>query len=249
MKVAVQLYTLRDECEKDFVGTLEKIAALGYDGVEFAGHWGGFKANELRELLDSIGLEASGSHVSVEMLRDNLEEILQYQQVIGSKHVICPYLEEERRRNLEDYSKLVPFFNKVGERCKQLNIAFSYHNHDFELEVFDTVKPLNHLLDETNAAYVNAEFDIYWLTKANELPSEWIKRYHGRTPLLHLKDMTVDDEKEFAELGTGGVDIKAAIEAGAESGVEWLIVEQDQCKGSPFDSIELSINYLKGILN
>src|SRR5690625_1033 len=101
------------------------------------------------------------------------------------------------------------------------------------------------LMGETNPEWVQTEFDIYWLTKAGEDPVEWIKRYHNRTPLIHLKDMTTDSEQFFAELGTGGVDLDGVIRQGSTSNVEWWIVEQDQSRQSPLVSVEQSLNDLK----
>ncbi|MGQ4668516.1 sugar phosphate isomerase/epimerase family protein, partial [Metabacillus halosaccharovorans] len=101
------------------------------------------------------------------------------------------------------------------------------------------------LLDETNPEWVKAEFDVYWLTKAGEDPVQWLKRYEGRTPLVHLKDMTTDGEMFFAELGTGGVNLDGVLNQGEQSNVEWFVVEQDRSRRSPLESVEISMNYLK----
>ncbi|WP_369345666.1 sugar phosphate isomerase/epimerase family protein [Caldalkalibacillus mannanilyticus] len=162
---------------------------------------------------------------------------------------MCPYLPPEQRKE-EDYRQLVNSLNKIGEHCKQEGITLCYHNHDFELELLSNGKTaLEMLLNETNPEWVKAEFDIYWLTRAGHDPVEWIKRYQGRTPLVHLKDMTTDAEKQFAELGTGGVDLHSVLEIGAESGIEWWIIEQDECKNPPLQCVEKSMNYLQNYRN
>ncbi|WP_368505169.1 sugar phosphate isomerase/epimerase family protein [Alkalihalophilus sp. As8PL] len=245
MKVAIQLFTLREACKEDFVGTLKKVAELGYDGVEFAGNWGGLEARELKALLDELGLQAAGSHVPLHMLENELDNVIQYQKEINSKFITCPILPEDRRGGISEYSQFAQRLNEIGKVCSDNGIQFSYHNHEFELEEIDGSKPLRILLDETDPKWVNAELDIYWLTKAGENPVEWINQYKGRTPLLHLKDMTNDSEQFFAELGTGGVDVLSAIEEGKDAGVEWFIVEQDQTKKRPFESVKNSIDYLK----
>ncbi|GGH84392.1 sugar phosphate isomerase/epimerase [Pullulanibacillus pueri] len=242
--VGLQMFTLREETEKDFVKTLEKVAQLGYQGVEFAGY-GDLSAKELKNILDQLGLKAASSHVPIDQLESNLSEVIAYQQTIGSKHVVCPFLFPDRRTEA-DYKQLVKSLNQIGETCKKEGLTFSYHNHDFELETLsDGRSALQTLLEDTNPEWVKAEFDIYWLTRAGENPLEWIKRYPNRTPLVHLKDMTTDDERFFAELGTGGVDLKSVTDYGEAAGVEWWIVEQDQSRRSPLESIEISINYLK----
>ncbi|TLS38689.1 sugar phosphate isomerase/epimerase family protein [Pseudalkalibacillus caeni] len=245
--VGLQMYTLRKESEQDFVGTLEKVASLGYQGVEFAGYYG-LSADELKDVLHKLGLQAASSHVPLTVLEKELDQTIDYQKKIGSNHIVCPFLPPERRSK-EDYYNLINILNKAGQKCAEEGITFSYHNHDFELHPFDDgQKPLELLLKETNPDWVKAELDVYWLTKAGEDPVEWMKRYQNRTPLVHLKDMTTDDEKFFAELGTGGVNLDGVIAQGDDSNVEWWIVEQDQSRRTPLESIETSINYLKNKL-
>ncbi len=242
--IALQMFSLRNESEKDFIGTLKKVADMGYDGIEFAGY-GGLAAEELKMVLDNIGLKAASSHVSLTTLETELEEIINYQHIIGSKNIVCPYLPPERRGK-EDYYNLIPFLNKVGERCFDEGITFSYHNHDFELiELEDGKRPLELLMEETNPKWVQTELDIYWLTKAGENPVEWIERYQNRTPLIHLKDMTTDGEQFFAELGTGGVDIDGVLKQASNSNLEWWVIEQDQSRRTPLESVKISIDYLK----
>ena len=245
--VAVQMYTLRDDCEKDFAGTLKKVAELGFDGVEFAG-FGGLSAREVKSLIDELGLQAAACHVPLEQLETNLPQVIEDMKILGSNYVVCPYLMPDRRSE-QDYQALISLLNQAGEKCQQEGLTLCYHNHDFELSrLSDGRTALAAIFDDTNNANVKAEFDIYWLTKAGEKPVEWIKHYKCRTPLIHLKDMTTDTEQFFAELGTGGVDLESILNLGNEAGVEWWVVEQDMSRRTPLESIEISINYLKSKL-
>ncbi|MEH7440280.1 sugar phosphate isomerase/epimerase [Neobacillus drentensis] len=238
------MYTLREESDKDFVGTLKKVAELGFDGVEFAGY-GGLSAKEVKVVLDELGLKAAASHVPLEDLANNLDQVIEDQKLLGSKYVVCPYLLPERRTE-QDYQALIPLLEQAGERCRQEGITLCYHNHDFELvRLSDGRTALESIFEDTDATNVKAELDVYWLTKASEKPVEWMNRYRNRTPLIHLKDMTTDEEQYFAELGTGGVDIESVLNLGENAGVEWWIVEQDFSRRTPFESIEISLNYLK----
>ncbi|TFE00623.1 sugar phosphate isomerase/epimerase family protein [Jeotgalibacillus salarius] len=242
--IAVQMYSLRNECEKDFTGTLKKVADLGFDGVELAGY-GGMSAAELKAVLDNLNLKAASNHVQLARLESEPEQVIREQKVLGCDHIVCPVLPRDRHSR-EDYEKLVQTLNEVGEMSAAEGITLSYHNHDFELLPFeDGVVPLAYIMDQSNPDWVKAEFDVYWLKKAGEDPVEWLKKYQERTPLVHLKDMTTDGEEFFAELGTGGVDIEAVLEHTASVPVEWWIIEQDQSRKTPLESIEQSINYLK----
>jgi sugar phosphate isomerase/epimerase len=242
--VALQMYTLRDASEKDFTGTLKRVADIGFDGVEFAGY-GGLDAKELRDVIDSLGLRAASSHIPLADLRNNLERSIEQQLILGSKYIVCPYLEENEREE-QDYIKLIELLNRAGEQCAGHGISLCYHNHDFELKkLSDGRTALETILEETNPAWVHAEFDIYWLTYAGEEPADWIKRYNNRTPLVHLKDMTTDSERFFAELGTGGVQLSTVLDIGDAANVNWWVVEQDVCRRDPFESVAISLDYLK----
>ncbi|MBP1931342.1 sugar phosphate isomerase/epimerase family protein [Ammoniphilus resinae] len=242
--VAVQMYTLRTECSDNFIQTLEQVAALGYNGVEFAGYWG-VEPYELRKVIDRLGLRAAGSHIALAQLESNLDEWIEAQQILGSQHIICPSLSPERRGRKEEYQHLAEQLNEMGQKCEEVGITFSYHNHDFDLVPFGETTGLEIILQETNPNWVKAELDVYWLTRSGHDPVAWMQRYAGRTPLIHLKDMTTDDERFFAELGTGGVDLSSIIAQGQELQVEWWVVEQDRTKRSAIQSISISIDYLK----
>jgi sugar phosphate isomerase/epimerase len=244
LPVAVQMFTLREESEKDFAGTLKKVAELGYNGVEFAGY-GGLTPKEVKVLLDELGLQAVSSHVPLVEIENNLPQVIEDQKILGSKYVVCPYLMPDRRSE-EDYQALISVLEQAGEQCRLEDLTLLYHNHDFELNrLSDGRMALETIFDDTNSDSVMTELDVYWLTKAGENPVEWLKRYKNRSPLVHLKDMTLDEEKFFAELGTGGVDIEAVLNTAEEAGVKWWVVEQDVSRLTPFESIEISINYLK----
>jgi sugar phosphate isomerase/epimerase len=238
------MFTLREESAKDFAGTLKRVADLGFDGVELAG-FNGLTAIELKGLLDELGLKTAACHVPLEQMENNLEIVIEDQKILGSKYVVVPYLMPERRSE-SDYKALTLFLDHAGEICRREGITLCYHNHDFELErLSDGRRVLEAIFDETNPDNVKAELDIYWLTKAGEKPEKWIERYQNRTPMIHLKDMTTDEEQFFAELGTGGVDLEAVLQMGEQADIQWWIVEQDVSKRTPLESIEMSMNYLK----
>ncbi|MBM7600031.1 sugar phosphate isomerase/epimerase [Virgibacillus halotolerans] len=238
------MYTLREESARDFSGTLKKVAELGYDGVEFAGY-GGLTAKEVRQLLDEYGLKAASSHVPLDDLKNNLDQVIADQKILESSYIVCPFLPPDSRTEAA-YQGLITLLDEVGEKCRAAGLTLCYHNHDFELDrLADGRMALEAILDDTKRENVQAEFDIYWLAKRNENPVDWIKRYQDRMPLVHLKDMTTDQEQFFAELGAGGMDIEAVLEQGNSNDIKWWVVEQDASRRTPFESIEISINYLK----
>lgn len=238
--VAAQLYTLRNETAKDFKGTLKQVADLGFDGVEFAG-FGGHTAEEVKTMLEEFGLKAASSHVPLNDLKERLDEVIKEQMTIGSSYIVCPYIED---RSEEDYQMLIKDLAKIADKCQQEGLTLCYHNHDFELTTLsDGRTALQTIFEEVPS--LHTEFDVYWLKKAGENPVEWLKSYRNRSPLVHLKDMTTDEEQFFAELGTGGVDVNQVWDTGKEIGVQWFIVEQDESRRTPIESLQISMNYIK----
>src|SRR5205807_3368496 len=114
--IALQLYTLRNEMAEDFSGTLKKVADLGYMGIELAGT-GGLTSHELHGLVEGLGLEFAGSHVSLDQLENSLEAAIEYNLELENRFIVCPYLPEERRRNEEDYRRLAGRLNEIGQEC------------------------------------------------------------------------------------------------------------------------------------
>ncbi|MFW6308684.1 MAG: sugar phosphate isomerase/epimerase family protein [bacterium] len=239
--VALQLYTVREETEKDFKGTLSKVAEIGYKGVEFAGY-GGLSASELKKLLDDLGLKAAGSHVPYPAIDSDLDRVIQYNLEIDNKYISIPYMEFEGK---EEFIKTAEELNKAGEKCKEAGIQLCYHNHNQEFEVFDGTYGLDLLYQNSDAQNLQVEIDTFWAKYAGVDPVEYINKYSGRIPLVHLKDMEANEEKDFAEVGEGIMDIESIAQAAEKAGAKWLIVEQDQCKRSPLESIEISFNNLK----
>ncbi len=244
VSVGLQMYTLRDAAARDFVGTLTKVADLGYAGVELAGT-GGLSASELKRVLDDLGLQVAGSHVGIEQLEGELAAALDYANAIGNSNIVCPYLGEERRKDADGYRRLADLFDRVGAACKARGIVFSYHNHAFEFEKFGDRTGLEILFDSTDPALVKSELDIYWVAYAGEDPVAFLRRLADRVRLVHLKDMSADSSRAFAEVGEGILDWPTICAASAEAGAQWLLVEQDVCKRPPIESVEISLRNLK----
>lgn len=246
MNIGLQLYTLRDETAKDFRGTLRKVAELGYEGVEFAGY-GDIPAEEMKTLLQELGLKAIGSHVGLHLLREDAQKEIDYLKTIGAKYMMCLYVAPEER-GVEDWKRLFPYLQEVGELAREQGLIFGYHNHDFEFEakvedefVFDA------MYSATTPDAVQVEMDVCWVQFAGQDPLEYISKYAGRLPLLHLKDFSkeADGSMKTLELGQGSVNLPGVIQAASDAGTEWLIVEQDVCQNPPLQSVENSMNWLK----
>jgi sugar phosphate isomerase/epimerase len=236
--IALQMYTVRDDAAKDFVGVLRQVAEIGYAGVELAGN-GGLSASELKSLLGDLGLKVAGSHVGLAQLEGDLSEALDYNYELGNRYVVCPWLPEDRR-SAEGYRALAQTLNTAGADCKERGMQLCYHNHAFELERFGGETGLDILFGVADPELVKVELDTYWVEKGGESAAEFVRKYAGRVPLVHLKDMTKDESQTFAEVGEGSMDFGAIFSASEAAGVEWYIVEQDTCRRPPLESIRIS---------
>lgn len=244
--VGLQLYTLREETAKDFLGTLKKVAEMGYQVVEFAGY-GGIPAAEMKKALDELGLKAVSSHVGLQLLESGLDEQIAYMKEIGATYLVCPWLDEQLLLNKEEYTALMDKFRTFGAKAKEAGLVFCYHNHAFEFEKVDGEYILDRMYRDVDADLMKAELDLYWVTKGGLNPKEYLLSYKGRAPLVHVKDMAGDEEGFFAEVGQGVIDYKAIFEVAEEAGVQYYLVEQDHCKRPPLESVKMSIDYLKSI--
>lgn len=242
--VALQLYTLRNETAKDFIGVLKKVAELGYAGVEFAGY-GGLSAEELRKVLDDLGLKAAGTHVGIDLVEKDIDGIIDYNLTIGNTNIIVPWMPEDRRRSGDAWKTTAALLDGLGEKCRARGVTFGYHNHAFEFETFDGIYGMDILLGNSGPDNLKCELDLYWVKRAGLDPVEYLKKVGSRCNLIHMKDMADDAEKSFAEVGTGTMDIDGIAETGKALGVQWFIVEQDVCKRPALESVKISIDNLK----
>lgn len=241
LPIALQLYSVRDEMEKDFIGTLKKVADIGYKGVEFAG-FGGLSAEQLKKALDGLGLVPVGSHTGVDLLSEKLDEVIEYNLTLGNKYIVCPYNSYESKDAIIRASH---FYNEVGEKIRAGGLEFLYHNHDFEFKKYDGEYGIDILFNGVKPENMAAEIDSGWVFHAGINPGDYVRSYTGRCPLVHIKDFTSTENKNFTEIGNGIVDIKAIAAAAVEAGTKWLIAEQDESSIPTLESVRISFNNLR----
>ena len=267
LPIAVQVYSVRDDASADLYATLKKIKEMGYDGVEFAGLYGNTPA-QIKAWCDEIGLVPVSAHVPfVDMLKDPIGVLSQYAE-IGCKYVAVPYLVPEHRPEHENFAYVVEFIHILCKAAKKLGMMMLYHNHDFEFLKVDGKYALDILYDTVPADLLATELDTCWVNVGGENPADYIKKYTGRAPVVHLKDFAgekSDDmyeligiEKkaepapqkfEFRPVGSGKQDFPAILEAAKDAGAEWVVVEQDNPSMglTPMECAAKSRAYLKTI--
>lgn len=237
-KIALQLYTVRESMKTDFVGTLKEVAGMGYKGVELAG-FGGMTAKELRALLDDLGLTAVGGHTNMDAIGKSMEQTLGDFVTLGASYLGVAWVGEEWRSE-QGWHRAARLMEKAATEALKHDITFFYHNHNFEFEKINGKNGLDVFLESADPALVKWEEDVYWVQKGGESPVAYMNKYAGRTPLIHIKDMTADDAKTFEIVGDGIIDFDAIFKAGDANNVDWYIVEQDQCPKGEVESARRS---------
>ena len=247
-QIALELYTVREPAQRDFVGTLRAVAELGYPAVEFAG-FGGHSAQELRGVLDDLGVRAMAAHVPFDQFATDLPQVCADLRTLGIDYAVVPWLGEDRRGDVDQARWLAETFNEWGDRCKDEGIRFGYHNHAFEFETLPGEQPqtmFDILLAETDPKVVMLELDVYWVRYAGIDPLQLIQAHPARFPILHIKDMAAGAEQEIANVGEGVIDWPPILQA-AEATTAWYVVEHDT-PTDPLADAERSLRYLEGLV-
>jgi sugar phosphate isomerase/epimerase len=268
--IALQLYSVRDDLEKDFEGTIRKVKALGYDGVEFAGLYG-YKPEIIQKLMKEIGLAPVSAHVPFTNLMADPQGMVNEYAEIGCKYIAIPYLTPEYRPNAEKFAEVIEGAKVLGKTARARGLTLLYHNHDFEFEKINGEYALDILYKSVPADLLQTEIDTCWVNVAGEDPAAYLQKYAGRSPVVHLKDFAMpgkrpekmyeligieDDQKgtdvkafEFRPLGLGAQDFPKILQACKVVGAQWVVVEQDSPSmgKTAMECAESSLKYLASI--
>ena len=254
----VQLYTVRDELKRDFRGTLERIAALGYREVEFAGYFDQ-APRAIRSLLDDLGLAAPSAHVDDRLFGPEGAALIDAARTLGHHYLVFPWVDPAQWRDLDGWKRRADNFNRAGELCRRAGLQFCYHNHHFEFATLNGRRPYDLLLADCDAQLVQMELDLCWAAAARQDPLQLLKAHPGRFPLVHLKQLRAlpplegddvlslkmdDASRLMTEVGPGAVDFAGLLAHPASRGIRHFFVEHD-APAAPLASIEASLRWLR----
>ena len=263
--IAIQVYSVRDEATKDFEGTMRSLKEMGYDGVELAGLYGMESAVACKKVLDQVGLELVSAHVPFDALEN--DAALDDYAATGIKYVAIPWMPAPKDE--EELKACIARIRNAGERCKARGMQLLYHNHDFEFEKINGQYILDTYYGEIPADLLQTELDTCWVNVGGENPAQYVRKYTGRAPIVHLKDFAgsktanmyaligTDAAKEessskfeFRPVGYGKQDFPSILAAAEDAGAGWVVVEQDSPSmgKTPMECAKMSIDYLKSIM-
>ena len=263
--IGLQLWTVRNQLDIDFAGTIKKIAAQGYYQVEAMNV---DQVNQLAPVAKDNGLELNSSFIQWSHLTGrwdlveksggkknhaSFDAVIEDANKKNLKHLVFGYIFPEER-GLENYKKLADALNQAGEKCNSAGIQLNYHNHNFEFDKSEGEMPYDILRKRCDPKLMQFELDVFWASIAGVDPVQLMKDMKGQIRLLHLKDKLKDTpnvydtgdvpKNAYKELGNGVVDIKACIDLAEATGVEYCFVEQDESP-DPIASTKTSIDWLR----
>jgi sugar phosphate isomerase/epimerase len=222
--------------------TLERVAAIGYDEVEFVEFlYFDHSPAEIREMLARTGLRAVASHIPPSFEGDAWARILDDANEVGLQYVVVASIPASIRTDLDGWRRVAEDMTDAGERARAAGLQFAYHNHDYEFVEMEGRVPFDVFCEESDPDLVQIELDLYWIIHGGGDPIAFFNRWPGRAPLVHVKDRT--PAGDMADVGAGVIDWGEIFQHIDHAGMKHFLVEHDRPDG-PFRSIEASYAYL-----
>ncbi|WP_248930044.1 sugar phosphate isomerase/epimerase family protein [Paenibacillus hamazuiensis] len=278
LSMGLQLFSVKNALKQDYIGTLEKVAAIGYKNLEMVirktdeglSLGGELSTKEVRAQLDRLGMKAVGCHTRVNE-ETEWEGIIEANHIIGSPAIGCSIAFFS---NKDDVLRFCESFNQYGELCKTNGLALYYHNHFQEFQQFEGETVMDIMLSNMEEGLIHFEFDSYWAVRGGVDPIAWLHKLGNRCKKLHQKDLpaaaqpvnwfdvfgansniTIDelyktqDPAHFCEVGSGTLNIRAIIEAARSIGsAEYIFVEQDVTARDEVEGVAISYGNLERLL-
>lgn len=248
----IQLYTIRDDMEKDPAGTLKKLAAMGYKYVEAAGYadrkFYGYSIPDFKNLLKDNGLIMKSGHSFLgseqwDKAKNDFTDEWKYTiddaAAVGMKYLISPGVDENLCKNMDDFIHYMKLFDKTGGLCKKSGIYFAFHNEDYEFNhSLDGTLVYDLILQKSNKNLVLQQIDIGNMYEPGGRAMHYLKKYPGRFFSMHVKDEMKRNSPapngnlyESTILGKGVIPIKEIIDYARKTGINYFIIEQEQYQG------------------
>jgi sugar phosphate isomerase/epimerase len=239
--IGLELYSVRDDLQKDLMGTVRGVAKMGYEIVEFYApyfEWTPAYAKEVRKLLDDLGIRCLSTHNgSQSFAKDNLPRAIELNQTIGSKFIVMA--SAGMVKNLDGWKAVADTLNKAAEQAKPLGLAVGYHNHQLEFKPVEGQRPIEVIAANT-AKDVMLQLDVGTCVEVGSDPVAWIEKNPGRFKSIHCKDWSPGADKGYRVLFGEGVAPWKKIFQAAENagGVQYYLIEQEGSDYPPMETVE-----------
>ena len=235
--VAIQLYSLRAVAPQDVAGTLHKISAMGYQGVEFAGYYN-LPSATLRQLLDDCGVRCAGAHTGLESLEgDAFEATVAMNKALGNTRLIVP------GADMSNLPATIARMSAAHTRAKACGMRVGFHNHTVEFEMDGAMTRFDRIFSSLPSDFL-VQLDIGWATCAGQDVPALLRRYAKQLESVHVKEF--HPTHKAAAVGEGNVQWPAIFDVvEKETSVQWYVVEQEQFEVGPLESAKTCIDNIR----
>lgn len=260
--IGLELYTVRDQFDKDPGGTLKKVAGAGYKEVEVGP---GAKPETLNAQMRAAGLTAPSGYFNEPKTMDDWKKSVEMAHSYGMRYIVVG---DNPSLDAEAWKKRAEFYNQCGKAAQEAGLQFCYHAHFREFAETGGTCGYDIMLEKCDSRLLKMEMDVFWVTYAGKDPLPYWKKYPGRFPMLHIKDLrknyvatltlykdgrrvledpSANGPNPFVPVGQGRIDWKIIFAHAQEAGVKHIFVEQDKCDMSPLEAMKISFDYLKSL--
>jgi sugar phosphate isomerase/epimerase len=240
-RIGLQLYTIREECDRDLEGALRRLGEMGYDGVEFF-QLHGHGAAAVRGWLDAAELAAVGRHAPLETLEDGLPQLAEELRALGTDRVAQSWVDPEA---LAQPGPMLERIEATARAARTAGLRFGFHNHWSEVAPLEGGVSFLDRLRELPEELLWLELDLGWIWHAGADPVAELEKSAGRCPVVHLKDYATREGRNDVPVGDGIVGYERVVSAALDAGAEWLVVEEDEVGLEPFDAVERSLHAVR----
>ena len=281
-EVGLQLFTLRDILPNNVFETLTHVSTMGYTHIETygiqndgkTGEFLGYSLAEFQGFLEKAQIKTYSGHYDLATYlhpdkadKTSLEFALRTAKALGQSYVIAPVppIELVNELGAKEYEWMAQQLNEAGKMAQDQGIHIGYHNHFWEFRTLsDGRKGLDILIEQTDENLVVFEMDLFWTERAGLSNIDYFKKYPGRFPLWHLKDMdpafnqpmlgpdldilpldSLNQRIRYKEVGAGSIDFNAIWQERTLAGAKHFYVEQDHIEKDKLTSIEQSLRYVE----
>jgi sugar phosphate isomerase/epimerase len=236
LPIGLELYSVRDELQKDLMGTVRAVGKMGYQVVEFYSpyyNWTADYAKEVRKMLDDAGLKCLSTHNSAKALSaEGIDKAIELNQIIGSKTIVMA--SAGKVEGLDGWKKVADTLTAADAKLKPMKMRAGFHNHQVEFTPIEGKRPMEVLASGTPRTVV-LQLDIGTCREAGSDPVAWINQNPGRIQSMHCKDWKPGDGYKVL-VGEGDTPWKDIVRAATtKGGLEYYLIEQE---GSRMSSME-----------
>ena len=252
MKIGAQFYTIRDFCKNldDLALSMRKVADIGYTTIQLSATCE-FDPQWMAQQLAATGLRCVVTHVAPTKLQEDTVKVCQDHKVYGCENVGLGFVSFKKDPVEELYQNFVDTYKPVAKTIRDNGRYFMYHNHNSEFRKIDGKPILRKMAEDFAPDEMGFILDTFWIQAGGANPADCIREFAGRIPCIHLKDFRYDAteiKNSICAIGDGNINFDAVAAAAEDSGVKYMLVEQDNCHGEdPFSCLRRSYEYLKAM--